>query len=604
MNIRDSKVLYILIIIIAGCAVYAGTLHHPFIWDDEMLITGNAFIKNWSHLTEIFTSDIGAGGGGMYHSFRPLQILTYVIDHSLWRLNTAGYHLTNILLHILTALSIFWLINLLFKDKRLSFFTSLLFVIHPVHTEAVTYISGRSDPLSALFFLLAFIYYIKQLDGKNTGFFLLMSACYALAILSRENAIILPLALLLYHYTFEKRFTIKLFMPVLVITAIYVIIRFTLLKHLLLHTVANTGVIQRLPGFFAAIFEYIRLLFLPSGLHMEYGLKTFRFADARVFAGLLIAAVLLTIAFRNRKNDRLLFFSILWFFLTLIPVSNIYPVNAYMAEHWLYLPSLGAFMVMSNLLCRMYGNKRLKAPALFLALFLSGWFLFITVTQNSYWKDPVTFFERAARYAPESHLIHNNLAGAYVAVNRKDEAIKEYKKALEINPRYAKAYGNLGFLYAGSGKNEEAIKIYNTALEINPKDAVALNNLGNAFYDLGKKNEAVDNYRRATAANPNYSRAFYNLGNAYFTMGMKDESIESLKRAIELDGDFTDAYNNLGMVYKVTGNTAQAIEQFRKTIELDPHYVRGYRNLAEAYKIAGRADEAENVLKDLKRYLK
>ncbi|MFA6385043.1 MAG: tetratricopeptide repeat protein [Candidatus Omnitrophota bacterium] len=604
MDIKYVRILYILAIVVAGFAVYAGTLHHPFIWDDGMLITENPFVKNWSYLSKIFTSDIGAGAGGLYHSFRPLQILTYAIDHSLWRMNTVGYHLTNIILHILTALSVFWLIDILFKKRMLSFFAAFLFVIHPVHTEAVTYISGRSDPLSALFFLLAFIYYIKQQDGKNTVFFFLMSVCYSLALLARENAVILPLVLVLYHYTSGKKFSEKLFIPISAIAAIYIIVRFTLLKHLLLHTVVRTGVIERLPGAFAAMFEYTRLLFAPTSLHMEYGLKIFRFIDARVFAGFLITCALFAVAFRARKNNKLLFFAIIWFFLTLIPVSNIYPVNAYMAEHWLYLPSVGAFIVMGNILCRISLDLRRKILALVIFLLLSGWYSFITVKQNSYWKDPVTFFERAAKYAPESHLIHNNLAGAYTAVNRNDDAIKEYKRALEINPRYSKAYGNLGFLYAGSGKYEDAIKAYNTALEINPEDAVVLNNLGNAYYDLGNIKEAVDNYKKAVSVDPNYSKAFYNLGNAYIAVKMKDESINALKRAIELDGDYLDAYNNLGMVYKVTGDIEKAVKQFRKTIELDPGYVRGYRNLAETYRAAGRADEARDVLKELEKRLK
>ncbi|MFA6079072.1 MAG: tetratricopeptide repeat protein [Candidatus Omnitrophota bacterium] len=604
MDIKYVRILYILAIVVAGFAVYAGTLEHPFIWDDEMLITGNPFVKNWSHVPEIFSSDIGEGAGGMYHSFRPLQMLTYVADHSIWRSDTTGYHLTNIFLHILTALAIFWLVSILFENMKLAFFAAFLFVIHPVHTEAVTYISGRSDPLSALFFVLAFICYIKRLDGRNIAFSIMMSVCYCLALLARESAIILPIILILYHYTFGKTFSIKKFIPVLAITAIYVILRFTLLERLLLHTVVTTDIMQRLPGFFAAMFEYTRLLLAPSMLHMEYGLKIFRAADARVIAGFLIASGLLIVAFRNRKSNRLIFFAVMWFFLTLIPVSNLYPVNAYMAEHWLYLPSLGTFLVMGNMLRRLSSDKRRRILALALFLLLSGWYALTTVRQNSYWKDPVTFFERAAKYAPESHLIHNNLAGAYVAAGRKEDAIKEYEKAIAINPRYAKAYGNLGFLYAGAGKNKEAIEIYNTALKINPKDAVVLNNLGNAYYDLGSMKEAVDNYKMAVEADPNYSKAFYNLGNAYIAMGMKAESIISLKRAIELDGDYIDAYNNLGMVYKVTGDLDKAIGQFRKTIELDRNYVRGYRNLAEAYRAAGRTDEAEDVLKELERKVK
>ena len=156
----------ILIIVILGSLVYANSLGGEFIWDDLSFIRDNAFLKDWSNVPHIFTEtattsmDVG-GGSVRYNLYRPLQWLTFMADYSVWKLNPLGYHLTNIFLHISAALILFWFIALLFRSRMLSFLTALFFVIHPVHTEAVAYISGRADPLGLIFMLSSFGFYIK-----------------------------------------------------------------------------------------------------------------------------------------------------------------------------------------------------------------------------------------------------------------------------------------------------------------------------------------------------------------------------------------------------------------------------------------------------------
>ena len=152
----------IVLIVLIGLAVYSNSLKGQFLWDDEGLIQYNPHIKNWGYLSKIFISNLRAGAGDSTNFYRPVQVFTYLIDYSLWKLNVIGYHMTNVLLHILVALSIYWLIQILFGDRILSLLTALFFVVHPIHTEAITYISGRADPLAALFILLCFIFYKKN----------------------------------------------------------------------------------------------------------------------------------------------------------------------------------------------------------------------------------------------------------------------------------------------------------------------------------------------------------------------------------------------------------------------------------------------------------
>jgi hypothetical protein len=145
----------VFLIVLLGIGAYANTLHSPFLWDDNFLITDNASIKKTSGITQIFTQRVRAGGRD-YNFYRPVQMATYLLDYAIGKLRVEGYHITNIALHILATLCLFWLLSVLFQDHLLACLTSLLFITHPVHTEAIAYISGRSDPLALIFILACF----------------------------------------------------------------------------------------------------------------------------------------------------------------------------------------------------------------------------------------------------------------------------------------------------------------------------------------------------------------------------------------------------------------------------------------------------------------
>ncbi len=289
-GLKERKIIWAsaALIIVLGFIVYSNSLNGAFIWDDEYLIQNNIYIKSWSGFPDIFTKDIGAGVGHRFNFYRPLQMLTYIIDYSLWKSNVKGYHLGNVLFHILAALAIYWLITILSKDKLLSLITSLLFVVHPVHTEAVSYISGRSDSLALCFMLLTIIFYIRNLDAKRLSIYLCMIISYTGALLSRENSLILPVLLLLFHYTFRKKFSLKQFLPLAVLAGIYITLRMTLLDFRMPSPIPPGTFLQRLPGFFVAISNYFRLMVLPFGLHMEYANPLFGFAEPRAIIGIVL----------------------------------------------------------------------------------------------------------------------------------------------------------------------------------------------------------------------------------------------------------------------------------------------------------------------------
>ena len=534
----------VLLIALLGAIAYGNSLNGKFIWDDEALIRNNIYIKDFSHITKVFSGNIEAGAGKKTSFYRPVQTLTYMLDYRFWGLDEKGYHITNTAWHISVALALFWLVNILFHERLIAVLAGLFFVVHPIHTEAVSYISGRAELLSAFFILLAFILYVKNLKAKNTGLYFGMILGYVFAILSKENSIIFPAILLLYHFSFKEKIKPKQFLAVLGVTSIYLLLRFTLLKDLLSYTsyisgstAASTTLFERMPRFFAAITNYLKLLIAPFDLHMEYGNNLFSFTNVKVIPGIVILFGLLIYAFRKKENNKLVFFSIAWFFIVLLPVSNLYPINAYMAEHWLYLPSIGFFLVLSQGLSILYRNRKLRIFAAVLIVILLTFLTFLTCRQNDYWREPITFYEKTLRYAPNNHRIYNNLGNAYSVVGKTDEAIRAYHKSIEVNKTgydYAQPYNGLAVAYIHSGKGEKAVGILKKAIEINPGYTEAYYNLGQIYSTMNKNKESIEAFKKSVQINPIYSQAHHDLSRAYYHNRNYDLAIQHSDRAAGL----------------------------------------------------------------------
>ena len=576
---QGSTLISIILIIILGCVVYCNSLNNKFVWDDHILVENNTYINNWSKVPHFFTKNIAMGGGEKFNSYRPLQMITYMIDYSLWKLDVRGYHFTNIFLHILATLSLYWLISILFKDKLISLLTSILFVVHPIHTEVVTYISGRADSLAALFIILCLIFYIKYLHFRNLKTYMLMLLSCIFALLSRENSLVLPALLLLYHYTFKKKFMIKGFLSIAAITFIYIIFRITVLKSLMIPIIYSGTLSQRIPGFFVALTNYTRLLLLPFGLHMEYGQQFFNIMEPKVIAGIAISFAILIYVFKNRKSKGLIFFSVGWFFITLFPSSNIYPLNAYMAEHWLYLPAIGFFLILAKALSSLCGLKKFRALTIVFIIALLLFYSYLTLKQNTYWREPISFYERTLKYAPHSARTHLSLGDLYSNMGRKEEAISLLKRAIELSPNHPYVYNNLGNIYMSIGKIEEAVEVYNRGIEMDPNYAGTYNNLANTYSNIGRKEEALILYKKAIELNPNLVQAYNNLGIIYYEIGRKEEAIKLYKKAIELNPNIAEVYSNLGRVYYDIGRKEEAINSYKKAIELNPNLALPNNNL-------------------------
>ncbi len=568
---KRNIILSVILIIMLGFTVYANSINGAFIWDDSHLVEDNLYIRDWANFPKLFTEGMAAGADAptLYSFYRPLQLITYTIDYSIWKLDVRGYHLTNILLHVLASLAVFWLVTTLYKDWKLSLFTSLFFVVHPVHTEAISYIAGRADSLVLLFMLVSFVFYIKALRQDKIIFYVLMTASYILAIFSKELSLILPFLLLLYHYTFRQKWKLKAILPILAVHFTYIVMRLTVLSFLFSHIAHKTTYMQRVAGFFIAMTNYIKIMILPLHLHMEHGNSFFDFTYPKVWLGIIAVIALIALIIKTRAARNIVFFSLVWFLITLAPSSGLlYPINAYMAEHWLYLPSIGIFLLLSKGLMLLYQEKGLKVVSIGAVVLFLGFYSFLTVDQNSYWKAPIPFYERTIKYANNSSRVHFNLGNEYRKIQQDQKAIGLYKKAIKIRPDYVDAHYNMGKVYEHRNEQEKAIAAYQAVIAHDPNYDKAHYNLGNMYYESGRVQEAISAYERTIQINPHHIKAYNNLGIAYVAIQRYEEAEDLLKKAIVLDPDYAMSYGNLAIYYFGRQNYNKAVEYYNRAEDL------------------------------------
>ncbi|MBU0605020.1 MAG: tetratricopeptide repeat protein [Candidatus Omnitrophica bacterium] len=484
----------IIVIIVLGFGVYITSLAGSFLPYDDSLISGNPVIKSWSNISAVFVKEtIPSYESKLPRMYRPIQMITYMADYFIWGLRPIGYHLTNVLLHLLTALSLYWFVSLLTSGKFIPFVTSVFFVIHPVQAESVAYISGRAGPLSVLFAMVCFVMYIKYTRREKAGFFILAFIAFILALLSSENMIILPALFIAYNYSFRTKSGTKLIIALTITAVSYALLRLILVKSLFsdFNIVFRTTLVQRLPGFFVAVTDYCRLLISPGSARMEYGDRIFHFADPAALFGAIILILLLYAAFKLRRSNPLATFAISWFLIALLPVSNIYPVGAYMAEQWLYLPSIGFFLIAGILLKSLCVNRYFGVVVAIAVTALLVRYSYITMVKNFNWHDPVVYYKQTLRNAPESIKANNDMATAYEKAGRYDEASGIYNGMLKQNPDHPGLYVNLAAIQIIKGNSDKAITLCEKAIALSPTNATAHNNLAVAYYVEGEYSRAI-----------------------------------------------------------------------------------------------------------------
>ncbi|MFC1576759.1 tetratricopeptide repeat protein, partial [Candidatus Omnitrophota bacterium] len=538
--------------------------------------------------------------------------------------NPFGYHLTNLLLHIVNVMLVYFLCLRLIHppaplapSRSIPFLTALFFAVYPIHTESVAWIKNRSDLLAAVFFFGSLLLFIRHAsEEKVRGRILSYAgalACFILSLFSKEMALSLPFVLCLYALCFisreELKKTLAKTLPFFGVTALYLIFKVTALGML----VSAGNVSERLgiyPSFLVilkTVGYYLFLLAFPFDLNAEriLNIPNSIFEPAVILSTLALLSLFIIIA-KQFKRSRLISFSVIWILATLLPASNmIFLSGRPIAEQRLYIPSFGFALFLAAgiamaraLLIGRLARNTLRHAALLLSAVILISYSTAAMSRNRDWKDSITFWEKTAERSPRSAKARNNLGKAYYETGEIEKAIASYREALEINPRYPDTYNNLGVAYYDIDKKDEAAAFLKKAIEINPDYADVYNNLGRIYCDTGKLDEAVASYEKALAINPHYRAAYNNLGNLYYDTGRIEEAAFLYEKAMEIGPDHADTYNNLGNVYRKMGKTKKAAAFYKKAIKADPDYVRAYNNLGVAYYDMGDRAEAADLYRE------
>ncbi|MBN3040258.1 MAG: tetratricopeptide repeat protein, partial [Candidatus Omnitrophica bacterium] len=553
------------------------------IWDDHLLIKDNIYIKSFIHLDKIFTQDLGQGVGVKFNFYRPLQLLSYCLEYRLWGLNVTGYHLVNVSLHTGIALLLYLLVYLLSRKKLVSFLSSILFLIHPLATETVCYLSNRADLLATSFMLVSLNLYILWIKGKHIGRGILSLLFFLLALFSKETALIFPLLLVFYNWVFLEKNAFKKTVPFFTLLSLFILFRIFFVSSSLSVFKNIDSFYQRLPGFFSALLSYLRLLFLPINLHMEYGKKLFYWRDFTVVTGILLFIALFYYALLLPKKKPLVAFSLGFFLIGLIPISNIFPLPFYMSEHYIYFSSLGFFMVLGYFLTQGLSYKKYKYLVGTAIAFLSFIFLIMTISQAKYWKEPISFYQRILKFEPNSARIHHNLGDAYQEKGLYDNSIEHYLDSIELDPGNASTYTNLGTVYGFLGKDDLAISFYKKAIDVDPGYALAYNNLGVIYQRKMDFPKAVDLYKKSLELNDHYIKTYINLSIIYIITGDFSKSLAASNKALALNPYSVEAYVNRGVALFNQGKYNKALDSYSKAVEINPDYLRIYYNIGIAY---------------------
>lgn len=509
MSLRHQLILLICLILLC----YVPFISSPFIWDDQQFVTDNRTIQNFN-LAQMFSESTTAGAGILSNYYRPLTSLSFAIDAGWWGNNPIGFHFTNLSLHLTAGLLLFWLLSNLKVSQRWRFWITAFFLLHPVQTEAVTYISSRGDSLSAIFLLfglncfwlslqktkLHFSLYDLKINFSQTLILLTSAVSLILAVLSKELALAgLGLyGLVLLFHLFQKQQNIKVlfakYLPA-IITIIFLLILglvYTYLRQTSLNFDPNfdysvidpqyaTNLTVRLLTFTRALPRYLGTFAFPYALHMDHVLPVIHaVVNPWTISVLILAMLMIWLSWLEIKKQKTMWlsFGLLWFFAGLVPVSGILPVNGLFYEHWLYLPIIGLlistaalFRLVSISFSKQKMLKRVQQVSSDLQLYLPGFILIIlvvvTIRQNYIWSDHVRFYEYTLRFSQTARL-YNNLAMAQAERGAINSALENYQKALEVSPSYPQIYHNIGNLLETQNQQAEALQYFLKALEIDP----------------------------------------------------------------------------------------------------------------------------------------
>ena len=634
---RRDFLIPLVCLCLGAMTAYHNSFGGAFVFDDAPSITDNPSLRSPWSIREVLWPSVD---GGATVSGRPVVNLTLALNMALGGSAVCGYHAVNFLIHLLAGLLLFGLVRRTCglpvlagrygaAAQPLALAVALLWLVHPLQTESVTYIIQRTESLVGLCYLLTLYSFVRGATGGGSRWWVLsLGACW-LGMATKEVMVTAPLMVFLYDRTFMAG---SFGEPWRLRRGYYLGLAasWLFLGLLVVGNAGRGGTAGLGTGLSSwtylltqceAIVRYLGLVIWPSPLVFDYGTGTVN-SLAEVWPQALLLLGLLGATGWALWRRPVMGFLGLWFFVILAPSSSVVPVASQtMAEHRMYLP------VVVPLVLAVFGLHRLAGrwsyPLFGLLALGCGW---LTIARNEdyrtahrLWSDTVAkhpangrahhelgkalfelgrveeslpYYQTAIRLQPLAPEPRHNLGLALAALGRRAEAMAQYAEALRLEPDYADAHNNLGIVLLAESRLDEAEEQFSAALQARPDYAKGFSNLANVLLEQGRPADAIAPAREAVRLDPAYAAARYNLGNALAETGQWPAAAAEYEAALRLQPDFSEVHNNLANVLLQLDRVAEAIGHYEAALKRNPDYVDPRRNLAGVLVQLGRPAEA------------
>jgi protein O-mannosyl-transferase len=603
---RDWKTLLTAALLLAvGLGLFWPATGFDFIdFDDGGYVYANEWVNTglaWQEVRWAFTTVHEAW-------WLPMLWMSFMVDTELFGPGPFGYHLTNIVLHALNGVLLFWVFFRMTGARGRSALAAALFLVHPLRVESVVWITERKDVLSGLFWMLALLAHVRYVERPARGRYWAVPLWMLLGLMSKAIVVALPPALLLLDYWPLGRAgspfrrdqwpawgrLVREKTPLILLSLVFIGI------NLKTHTTGSGFIygltfLNRLLLIFPNYWKYLAKIVWPWPMGILYP------ENDRVFgpASLLALAGLLALtwaAFRASRRRRYAGMGWLWFGVILFPVIRGVRLGlAEYADRFTYLPAIGLGVILVWAAADWAGNRRgrralaLGAAGLLLAAWSGG-----TARQIRRWENSETLFTHTLSFTGANPIIRNNLGGYWLERGRLQEAEQAFREVIELDPGFALPQGNLGAVHCIAGRFEEALDPLEAAIRLDPEYKAAVLNLGGALYMLGRFEDAKARFRQVLEMDPRAAGvAHYNIGNALYESGRFEEAVASYEAALRARPRYPDAHCNLGNAYYRLGRLPEARASFAAALAQQSNHFNTVQNLANVQLQQGEFAAAE-----------
>lgn len=579
-----KKAVFIFLFLVAYFGFYLAVFPGDFHYDDYHSIRSNARLVSPENIPRFFTDPTYFSVTPRGAMYRPVLLASYALDFQAYGWRAWGWHLTNLLMHLVNVLLVWILIKGIFRAERPAWVAALVYAFSPVAGENINYISCRSSILVTAFMLsglLAVRKYMaaKEKGGAGAGWIFVCCLLFIVGLLSKDSNAVFPGMALLYFWIFSKEpnreklvQAFYLIIPLALILAGYLFLRWTLFDSVFARETSPRPRLLNLYTEMKAYFWYVYLFLFPVGVSIEHsfklepGLGSWRVLSS--LTGLLVMLNLVVYSlFRPRSGIARFGFLVGFYILALLPTTGIIPLNVLVSERALYPALFGLTGIFSIFMDKVFEKKRATAFcafALILACYVS-----LLFERGRVWQSEWRLWSNAFNNAPDNPRVMGELGRKYFAENQNEKALRYILKSNELHTGEPTTYFNLGTIYMDMGSLDDAEKYFRKGLDLDPEDSQARVNLAEVYAAQGKISMARYELEQAIAIDGNSSLAHSNLGDLYFSEGDFRNAESEFREALRLDPKLELAHYNLALVLSGRGAYLEALGHFQKAHELN-----------------------------------